>query len=296
MPLRIVAAVLCAAALATPASAQNSMSALVPAYFYPGAEWNALNTAASTVNLTAIMNPNSGVGAAQDANYVAAVANLRAAGGRSIGYVATTYGDRPIAAVLAEITQYNTWYGGASGIGGIFIDEMTNTGTPATLAYYRQIYDHVKAINPTWTLVGNPGATTTESYLNGVSGRTADTLVVFEGSHATYAGYTPSSWNANYAPSNFAHLVYDTATSGQMTADIDLAAARHAGFSYVTDDVLANPWDTLPPYWTAEVMKMAMTPVPEPASVLLVAALGAVGCGWRVRRAGCCKPAASLPR
>src|SRR5437899_3057166 len=57
---------------------------LVPAYFYPspsGSPWGQLTTAAATVRITAIMNPNSGPGATFDANYAAAVNDLRAAGG-----------------------------------------------------------------------------------------------------------------------------------------------------------------------------------------------------------------------
>jgi hypothetical protein len=29
----------------------------------------------------------------------------------------------------------------------------------------------------------------------------------------------------------------------------ELSALRNAGYLYVTDDVLPNPWDSLPPYW-----------------------------------------------
>ena len=271
--------------LGIPALAQNRMSALVPAYFYPGTEWTALDSAAATINVTAIMNPNSGPGTSADPNYAAAVANLRAAGGTSIGYVATGYGTRSLAAVTAEIDSYRTWYGGANGIHGIFMDEMANTGSAASLSYYRQIYNYVKAINPAWSVVGNPGTTTVESYLNGLSGRTADTLVVFEGSHASYASYTPSAWNANYGPINFANLIYDAPTATTMTSDIDLAAARFAGSTYVTNDVLPNPWDTLPPYFAQEVGKISQTSVPEPTGLLLIAAAGTLSWSGRRKRA-----------
>src|ERR1051326_8941561 len=38
-----------------------------------------------------------------------------------------------------------------------------------------------------------------------------------------------------------------------MTNFGNLAAARNAGWIYVTDDSGSNPWDTLPSYWTNEV-------------------------------------------
>ena len=41
-----------------------------------------------------------------------------------------------------------------------------------------------------------------------------------------------------------------------MAQFINLAAARRAGFVYITDDSGNNPWDTLPSYWRAEVDKV----------------------------------------
>jgi hypothetical protein len=38
-----------------------------------------------------------------------------------------------------------------------------------------------------------------------------------------------------------------------MRLHIDRAVARNIGYVYVTDDVLNNPWNTLPTYWTDEV-------------------------------------------
>jgi hypothetical protein len=36
-----------------------------------------------------------------------------------------------------------------------------------------------------------------------------------------------------------------------MLADLHLAVRRNAGGVYVTNDVLPNPWDRLPSYWTS---------------------------------------------
>ena len=38
-----------------------------------------------------------------------------------------------------------------------------------------------------------------------------------------------------------------------MTNTVLLAVQRNVGWIFVTHDVLPNPWDTLPPYWDAEV-------------------------------------------
>ena len=35
-----------------------------------------------------------------------------------------------------------------------------------------------------------------------------------------------------------------------MRAAVDIAVRRNIGYVYVTDDAGANPWDSLPAYWT----------------------------------------------
>ena len=225
---------------------------VVPAYFYPsgGSPWIKLNAAASKVPITAIMNPGNGPGNSVDSNYVSAVNSLRAAGGHVIGYVYSSYGARAQQQVIADIDKYDTWYN----IEGIFVDEMANTGPASRLDYYRNIYNHVKSIDPNWSVMGNPGTTTIESYL---TWPTTDRLMVFENVGTAYPSYTPSSWNFNYDASRFVHLVHTEPSSAQMLTDLSLAMQKHAGSIYITDDVLANPWDTVPTYWNAMVDAVA---------------------------------------
>lgn len=234
-------------------SARAELDIVVPAYFYPGGAglglWNQMNSAAGQVPLTAIMNPGNGPGTFQDSNYMSVVNSLRAAGGRVIGYVYTSYGSRPLAEVLADVDRYDTFYN----VDGIFVDEMANTGPSQRLNYYKSIYDHVKSIDSNWEVMGNPGTNTIELYL---TWPTADRLMVFEGFGSSYPAYTPSSWNFDYDSSHFVHLVHQE-SSGNLQADLNLAVARNAGGIYVTGDVLPNPWDTLPSYWSTEVAAVA---------------------------------------
>jgi spherulation-specific family 4 protein len=252
---------LAGAVLLTASNAQAALTAIVPAYFYPvnNSPWDDLNAAASRIPVTAIMNPGSGPGNFQDSNYVGAVDSLRSAGGKVIGYVSTSWGNRSAAVVKADIDKYVSWYN----IDGIFFDEMTNTGTNGTLNYYQDIYDYVKSINSGWEVMGNPGTSTTESYL---TRPVADSLIVTENVGASYPGYTPSSWNYNYDPSAIGHLVHTAATEADMLNYLDLAVQRNAGQVYITDDVLGNPWDTLPSYWDAEVTRIEeINNAPPPA-------------------------------
>jgi hypothetical protein len=104
--------------LATFAVEAAPLGILVPAYFYPGSLWNSMSNAALRVPLIAIMNPNSGPGASQDPNYIAAVNNLRHTGAQVIGYVSTAYATRLLAQVEADIDSYLSWYT----LDGIFLD------------------------------------------------------------------------------------------------------------------------------------------------------------------------------
>ncbi len=82
------------------------MGIIVPAYFYPGPLWNDMSFAASRVPLIAIMNPDNGPDNTLNPDYVAAVDDLRASGGRVIGYVYTSYGSRDTNAVNTDIDRY----------------------------------------------------------------------------------------------------------------------------------------------------------------------------------------------
>ncbi|MEW4567022.1 spherulation-specific family 4 protein [Tautonia sp. JC769] len=168
-----------------PAGAQSTsrVRALVPAYFYPtwwqGSPWDDLNQAASQIPIEAIMNPASGPGHVQNPDYVRAVTDLRAAGGKVIGYVSTGFGSRPMRDVVAEIRAYLSWYD----VDGIFLDEMGNQAGPLD---YESLYCYIKlsqfVVGRELRVVGNVGIpfAPAQGYL-----RSADTLVIFEGPQAS---------------------------------------------------------------------------------------------------------------
>ncbi|NOY41211.1 MAG: hypothetical protein GXP26_05160 [Planctomycetes bacterium] len=228
--------------------AHGELEVIVPAYFYPsnGSAWDDLNSAASQVKITAIMNPASGPGGGQNADYVAAVDALRAAGGKVIGYVHTTFGSRPLSTVLSEIDDYASWYN----LDGIFIDEMANTGPAQKLDYYRDIYNYVKGIDPNWELTGNPGINTIEQYM---TWPTADRFIITENTGANYSSFTPSSWVADYPRSQFGNLIHTESSVSDMQNQLVEAIGNNAGAIYITDDAFPNPWDTLPSYWQAQI-------------------------------------------
>jgi hypothetical protein len=247
---------------ARPAAAEQ-LQAIVPAYFYPVGNpyWSELDAAATQMSVTAILNPDSGPGSSADPNYVTAVNNLEAAGGHVLGYVYTSYGSRSLAAVEADVNLYVSFYH----INGIFFDEQSTS--PAEVSYYNQLYNYVKSLNPAYEVFANPGTNTVQAYL---TAPTADTLVTFEDTANAYATYSPASWTNTYSPDHFANIVHTEATTAGMLADLQLAQERNAGYVYVTDDTLPNPYDSLPSYWDQEVAAIADTATPEPTCMALL--------------------------
>jgi hypothetical protein len=239
---------------------------MVPAYFSPapGGYWDQLATAARQVHLMAILNPNSGPGSAFDANYGAAVDNVRAAGGAVIGYVDTKYAGRTLSDVESDVATYSSWYH----LDGIFFDQMTSS-SPA-LSYYQQLYTYVQGLNSNWTVVGNPGTNTTQGY---AAGPAADNLVLFE-SGTGYDTYTPPPWQEDYPAQRFTNLEYDVTSVAMMQADVNLAASRRTGWVYVTDGNLPNPYATLPSYWTWLVAAVAASSIQTPYVVTTTADSG----------------------
>ncbi|MCW5559210.1 MAG: spherulation-specific family 4 protein [Verrucomicrobiae bacterium] len=234
------------AVLAFPAVA-DGLALMVPAYFgpRPGGDWDRLAAAARRVPLVAILNPNSGPGSAADPQYARAIQAVRDAGGRVTGYVSTSYTRRPADTVKEDLRRYHEFYS----LDGFFLDEMSNDGSAASLSYYADLRQHILRLNPAYHITGNPGTTTQESY---VTRPTADTVVTFEEGRG-YEGYRPSEWTKRHPAHRFCHLLHSVAEAAALTNAVRLAQARNAGFLYVTDDVLNNPWDRLPTYWDAEV-------------------------------------------
>lgn len=238
---------------ASPLAAQRARSAplprlrvLVPAYFYPlpGSPWDRLTLVAERHPslVWAIGNPASGPGASPDPTYVATFADFRRRGGRLLGYVTSSYGTKPVATLAAEADLWFQWYG----VDGIFVDEMDNT-PGAHESTYAQVYAALTGPRPWAAVVANPGVATTLDYLDGVAGRCADTLCIHESS-SPFLAWSADPWVATRARREFYALPYGTSAS-DWPAYVDHAFQQGIGWFYTTDDVLPNPWDTLPPWF-----------------------------------------------
>ncbi|HVX95035.1 MAG TPA: spherulation-specific family 4 protein [Polyangia bacterium] len=222
------------------ADAQGGASAgatIVPLYTYPSdPSWAAIVTAHAahpTVRVVAIVNPDSGPGAAKLGAFTTGIGKLVATGIDVIGYVATGYAGKSTASVEAEIDAWRSFY---PQVGGIFFDEQSDDA--ADVAYYRALSQYAKAHGLAYT-VGNPGTDTAEAYVGAL-----DTMLIYESKGLPGVGKL-GGWHARYAPSNFGVIPYGAAFDAAFVRD----ARRFVGFVYLQNDDLPNPWDTLPPFF-----------------------------------------------
>jgi hypothetical protein len=227
---------------------EPQMRLLVPAYFYPAEqglkEWNRLIASSARVPIVAIVNPASGPGKQADPNYVKLL--KRAGEARKltlIGYVATSYGKRPLQEVQADVDRWLRLY---PGIQGIFFDEQASGADG--VKYHAALYRYVRC-KPTLKLViTNPGTVCAEQYL---SEPAADGSCLFEAAKLFDLAALPQ-WTAKY-PGRVAVLSYKVGDAAAMKQAIQSAVEKKIGYCYVTDAEGANPWSRLPKYWDEEV-------------------------------------------
>ena len=233
---------------------------LVPAYFYPGGtQWLEMSDALeqSGAEAVLIMNPASGPGTFADPNYVEALARCSSKGQTVIGYVTTSYRKRTLPSVKAEIDEFFRLY---PGLGGIFVDEMSNETAPSIKRYYRRLYKHVKAISPDALVVANPGVPAlTPWQVTRVI--VADVLVVYEGPAEEYRTWEPPDWITSRDASRFAQLVYKTTDPAMTTAVCAESVDKNAGWIFVTEGVMPNPWNVPPDAAMYECPSLARRPV-----------------------------------
>eukprot|EP00250_Pteridium_aquilinum_P014096 c21777_g2_i1 orf=95-940(+) len=242
-------------------SQEQNVNIMVPAYFYPGtagssgaAAWAALNSAATALpnRVVAVANPFNGPGASTDPAYTAAITSLQSASGRVIGYVHTAYTNRSLDSVKADVDQ---WYAFYPTLDGIFVDEVANI--EGMQAYYQTLYIYIKSKSSSSLVVNNPGTSTLPTYLFYNGSRVADIICTFENNGSVALQWTQAAWTFAYPRSNFLTLAYDVPDIDVSSFDygdiIDRAYQQNAGWVYITDDILDNPWDTVATYFSKEV-------------------------------------------
>lgn len=217
------------------------MKLIVPCYFHPSGagltHWQSIIAQNIAVEYV-IVNPNSGPGATKEAAYASVISYCQSRGISVLGYVATTYAEKPMADVLDEVQRYQTWYKAD----GVFLDEAAS-GTDK-LDYYAQLYRSIKG-----TVILNPGTYPDKAYTE-----ICDVLCVEErGLEATEdRSVKTADWMIGQPPDKFYYIIHSVPTAAQMRRILTKAQQRNVGYCYVTDDVLSNPFDKPPTYWNDE--------------------------------------------
>lgn len=204
--------------------------------------------------MLAVVNPNSGPGNRADPAYARVIRRAQEGGVGVLGYVHTSYAARSAAHVLAEAGRYLDWYA----VDGIFFDEASSdcAGRP----YFAALHHAIKARDPALLTVLNPGTHPDECYMDA-----ADLLVTFEGDFASYLREAaPPPWVRAFPAARFWHIVFGAPHAAAMRHVRALAADRHAGYLYVTDRTLPNPYSALPSYWGSELRAAGRLGYPMP--------------------------------
>jgi hypothetical protein len=237
-------------------AAATTSSAAVPMYQYPtvGTFWSDINGAGSSTVPFEIVNPATGPGVTVDPIYTSSLASNKAAGIRSIGYIYTNYQSRSYADAYKDIDD---WYQMYPDVSGIFVDLVQDTNAN-DLCYVAGLYNHVKNNHPNDLVVLNPGTH--------ISQRFEPYGDIFMNAENTFAAYQSGwsiqypGWEDNPAYTNrFWHLIHTTDSTEYATA-LSLVRANNAGWIYITDDTMPNPYDVTPSYWNTEISDINSLP------------------------------------
>jgi hypothetical protein len=219
------------------AAAVPPTAAVVPLYTVPSDKsWAAVAAAKMAhpkVPVYAVIDPASGPGAVADAGYAAGIGQLQLAGVTVLGYVPTGYGQRTIADIEANIDRWKSFYPSTQ---GIFFDEMSVRLGDEML--YKTISQYAKSKGMTFT-IGNPGLDTKPTFVG-----MTDVIMIYEGSGFP-ATTALSGWHTSYPRTSFGLFAYGVAA---LNHALIKQARAYVGYVYVNNDVLPNPWDTVPSY------------------------------------------------
>lgn len=233
--------------------AQERTGLLVPLYVYPAdihtnKVYNRLidlKRRYETVPMWVIVNPASGPGKDVDANYTKAIDRLQGAGCVTLGYVSTSYSQRPKKEIEADV---DTWLKLYPRIQGLFFDEMIYEDTDAGVEFMQSLNRYARDAG-CWPVVANPGTDTPGRYF---AGDCADVIVVHEGDQWPAETRMKGDFFGGYSdhpPFTRAVLIHSLAKFDPKPLGM---VRKYARWIYVTDDPYRpndskadNPWDTL---------------------------------------------------
>lgn len=234
---------------------------LVPLFIYPNsaglASWNRVGETIRNCNLQessfVVINPDNGdfglqsdelasIGSSDERTirerinpeFARACQILESNNIKTLGYVYTNYGLRPIDRVRDRIELYKTIYR----TDGILLDEMARE--KGSEEYYSSLTSFTKDIGMSRT-IGNPGTSVEESYV-----KTVDTLVIYEmAGYPDLARIEERTFYGTYSPEKFGVVLHSLL---QYSPDWVKKASKFVSHFYLTQAVPPNPYDRLSEY------------------------------------------------
>ena len=241
---------------------------IISLYTYPGTTWDqvaAAKKAHPSVPIIAIINPASGPGTSIDTKYVTGIQELKSAGVIVLGYVYTSYASRNMSSVIDDIDTYKKWYP----VDGIKFDQMANT--PGFESYYSNLTAYAKSQGFTFT-VGNPGTDTIPSYIG-----TVDNMIIYEGPGLPTIP-SLAGWHTSYDKSNFSAESFGISTLDEAA---EFTESQYLGYMYITNDILPNPYDSIPPYLSTEVAVLDTSSTITPRNLQATSGIGDATLVWQ---------------
>ncbi|KAJ3010219.1 UNVERIFIED_CONTAM: hypothetical protein HDU68_002264 [Siphonaria sp. JEL0065] len=221
----------------------DSPNIFIPAYYFPGIEWDRIITLAPTGYL--VMNPKSGPGAQLDHMYSNYVSQVKKTGIKVLGYIPVNYGSVNVTHVMEDSMTFMNWYG----VDGIFLDEAPSD--MGNLSYVQAVGSFLKQKGVVFVV--NCGVYPVESYMEAV-----DMVVTFEDTFARYQSLSLPPWVFKYNASRFVHFVHDTPTDS-LAVGMKLAGGRSVKNVYFTDARMPNPYNGLPAYFDQEATTVSFS-------------------------------------
>src|SRR5215216_1119639 len=227
---------------------QSRIGCIIPLYVSPTSGlWNTIISEKQrrpNVPIAVVVNPTgSGVGTAAQSAWTTLITNLNNANIITLGYVYTNFGEEAQITVEGEITNWKTFY---PGVKGIFFAAMSNQASKQT--YYTNLHTYARITRGFVTTCGEAGNDTPQTFFGSTC---ADTIIVYEGFGAplpaNYSQYDALSDN------NVGLIVLGLASMNHEWAN---QISAYAGWLYMTNDGGANPFDTLPTYFSSLIDRL----------------------------------------
>ncbi|HYJ75531.1 MAG TPA: spherulation-specific family 4 protein [Kineosporiaceae bacterium] len=215
---------------------RRDLDLLVPAYAHPLADpeaWQRLVALAPWLRAV-IVNVHNGPGDGEDAAYPDVLKALQEAGVRTVGYVDTDYGRRPVPQVVADVEAWLARYD----VRGVFLDQVA-TGLDL-LDQYADVTVAARARGADYVVL-NPGAVPHPGYVD-----LANITITFEGPWRDYRRLAEPEWVRALPTSRFAHLVHEVPDAEALAASFRRAGRHHVRTFYATTGGGDNPWGVIP--------------------------------------------------